>query len=266
LGDNDKGRYFKVNGINMYYEDLGKGHPLILLHGGFASARFQWGSHIPVFSKEFRVIAPDCRGQGKTDNPGGHFSYSLMADDMIGLINELKLERPFICGYSDGGQIVLEIGIRYPNVAGALVVGGALVELSDYYREGMKAMGVDGPGEVDVGRLRDAFPEFVAAASQVHAPVYGEDYWKELLVNLSKMWANPDEFPGDRIGNIKAPTLVIQGDRDEVIPLEDAITLYREISGAELSIVPNADHGSAMTQPEVYTSIITKFLKRVEDQ
>lgn len=250
----------------MYYEDLGEGHPLILLHGGFASARFQWGLHIPVFSKEFRVIAPDCRGQGKTDNPDGHFSYRLMADDIVGLINELNLERPFICGYSDGGQIVLEIGIRYPDVAGALIAGGALVELSDYYLNGMKAMGVDGPGEVDIGRLGEAFPEFVAAASQVHAAVYGEEYWKVLLVNISKMWANPNEFPGDRVTGIRAPTLVIQGDRDEVIPLEDAMTLYRKIPGSELAIVPNADHGSLMSQPEVYCSIITDFLKRIESR
>jgi pimeloyl-ACP methyl ester carboxylesterase len=263
LGENDKGHYVQVNGINMYFEDLGKGPPLILIHGGFSSARFNWGPHIPILSKEFRVIAPDCRGQGKTDNPGGHFSYGLMADDIIGLIKELDLDKPFVCGWSDGGQIVLEIGIRHPDAAGALVVGAALIEPSEHYLEGMKSMGIDGPGKVDIERLKKAYPEFVAAASQMHSPVYGEDYWKDLLVNISKMWANPQEFPGDRISNIVVPTLVLQGDRDDMIPLEDAITMYQKIPEAELAIVPNADHGSVRSKPELYCSIIADFLNRI---
>ncbi|MHA2139949.1 MAG: alpha/beta fold hydrolase [Candidatus Thorarchaeota archaeon] len=258
----DEGHYVEVNGLRMFYLDTGKGMPLVLLHGGIATAHFQWGPSIPIFSKEFRVIAPDCRGQGKTNNPDGTFSYSQMADDIAGLINDLDLENPFVCGWSDGGQIALEIGIRHPDIARAIVAGGVLAELSEYYLDFMRSMGVKGPGDFDFELFSKKYPDFLAAASEIHSPVYGPDYWKELFVNISKMWTNPQEFPGNRISKITTPTLVLQADRDEAISLEEAIKIYRAIPGAELAVVPGSDHTAMMTKPDAFCSAITEFLLR----
>ncbi|MFW9968366.1 MAG: alpha/beta fold hydrolase [Candidatus Thorarchaeota archaeon] len=258
----DDDHYINVNGLEMHYIDKGNGPPLVLLHGGIATARFQWGPHIPIFSKSFRVIAPDCRGQGKTNIPEGKFGYSLMAEDIVGLIEEIGLEKPFVCGWSDGGQIALEIGIRHPEIARALVAGGVLAEISEYYIEMMRSMGVNGPGDVDLEKFGMKYPEFQAALSEIHSPVYGPDYWKELLVNISGMWMNPKEFPGNRIKKITTPTLVLQADRDEAISLEEAIRIYRSIPSAELAVVPGADHGGVISKPEVFCFVITEFLKR----
>ncbi len=84
-----------------------------------------WQTHTPFFARHFRVIAPDSRGHGRANNPTGEFSYRLMADDVVALVQALGLTKPLICGYSDGGQTALEIGMRYPNLAAALVVGAA---------------------------------------------------------------------------------------------------------------------------------------------
>jgi len=155
----------------MYYEDHGNGQPLVLIHGGIATSGMNWAPSIPLFTKHFRVIALDSRGHGKTDNPSGEFSYKLMADDTVTLIKELKLEKPIIYGWSDGGQIVLEIGINYPGLAKALVAGAALADISEHYSSFMKALGIYGPGDVDVSKFRDAYSEFAEAVIGLHSPV-----------------------------------------------------------------------------------------------
>ena len=129
-----QGKFIKTNGLNIYYEDYGSGEPLVLLHGGLgSSARMR--PLVPALSKHCRVIVPDARGHGKTDNPGGKFSYRLLADDLAEFIQRLGIHQPFICGWSDGGQTALELGMHYPNLAKGLVAGAAwfkvLGELSE---------------------------------------------------------------------------------------------------------------------------------------
>lgn len=261
------GHYANVNGLKMYYEVHGSGPPLVLIHGGIGTSGMNWSPSIPIFSKQFRVIALDSRGHGKTDNPSGEFSYRLMADDTVALIKELGLEKPIIYGWSDGGQIVLEIGVNYPGLAKALIPGAALAEISDHYKNFMKAMGVNGPGDVEFNTIKEVYPEFIEAAIGLHSSVYGADYFeKVLLVNISKMWTNPKEFLGEKISRIQEPTLVIQGDRDEAIPLEDPVRIYRLIPNAELAIVPGADHMSCISQPERITGIILDYVKRLDSE
>jgi len=138
--------HIEVNDLKLHYIEKGEGYPLIFLHGGITIAEKNWENQIDFFSESFRVIATDSRGHGKTNNPSGEFSYRLMADDIAALIRKLKLEKPLIIGWSDGGQIVLEIGIRYPELAKALVAGGVLSEITDYYTNTMKFWGIEGPG------------------------------------------------------------------------------------------------------------------------
>ncbi len=118
---------------------------------------------------------------------------------------------------------------------------------------------------MDVAKLLEGVPEFTAALKAAHSPVYGENYWEELLRNISKMWTNPDEFPQKRIRNITVPTLIIQGDRDEAVPLEDAVNIYKMIPKGELAIIASADHGSIITQAPRFAKIMLEFLKRMSD-
>ncbi|MFW9868568.1 MAG: alpha/beta fold hydrolase [Candidatus Thorarchaeota archaeon] len=257
--------YAKVNGLNMYYEDHGRGPPLVLIHGGIGTSGMNWAPSFPMFSKHYRIIAPDSRGHGRTDNPSGEFSYKLMADDTVKLIEKLELEKPAIYGWSDGGQIALEIGMNYPGLARAIISGGVLSELSEHYLNGMRSFGALGPGKVSFDKFKETYPEFAGAMIELHSPVYGDNYFVEdLFVNISKMWFNPKEFPGDRLTTISDPTLILHGDRDEVIPLEDPIRIYRMIPNSELAIVPGTDHGSCITQPERIAGIIIDYLQRLE--
>ncbi len=254
--------YIEVNDLNMFYIEKGKGLPLILLHGGITTAEANWSKQIEFFSNHFRVIALDSRGHGRTDNPTGEFSYKLMADDIVALIQALNLEKPFVCGWSDGGQIALEIGINYPDSSKALVLGGVLNEITEHYTSGMKHWGIEGPGKVDFDKSREASPQFIDALSDMHSPVYGPEYWKKLLQDISKMWWDPLQFPEKRIEQIGVPTLVIAGDRDSIISIEECVKMYKLIPNAELAIIPNADHDVYETKPELFNDTVLEFLTR----
>src|SRR6185369_1401258 len=114
-----QGKRVRANGVDIHYVDGGSGVPLLLLHGGLMSTSSAWAgfpaayvSHMGLLSEQFRVIAPDLRGHGKTINgEGGKISYVQMADDILALIDVLGLERPLLCGFSLGATVATIMAI-----------------------------------------------------------------------------------------------------------------------------------------------------------
>ena len=118
------GRFVELSGATVHYQDHGSGAPLILIHGGLSSGT-QWQPLLPELADGFRVITPDSRGHGRSANPSGELCYPRLADDIAALIAVLGLGRPVVGGWSDGGQVALDLGARHPAAASALIVGGA---------------------------------------------------------------------------------------------------------------------------------------------
>jgi len=256
-----KENYVLANGINTYYVEQGEGCPIILLHGGVTTARMNWENLIPELAKNFHVIAPDCRGHGKSDNPSGKLSYRLMADDIAELINILKLEKPLICGHSDGGQIAFELALNYPELIKAIVVTGVLIEISKAYVKGLNEWGFMKPGVINFALLEKAWEDLIPVIREAYSPVYGPDYWKTFIQELSKVWLNPEEFPGKRIKHIILPVLNVHGDRD-LIPVEEALKIYRLLPHSELAVAPNSEHGFPVNNWELFLTLISDFLQR----
>ena len=253
------GQYAQANGLKMFYEALGSGPALILLHGGTATSSM-WRPQIPTLVQHFTVITPDCRGHGRTDNPTGELSYRLLADDVAGFIQDLGLTKPLICGYSDGGQIVLEIGMRYPGLAAALVVGAAWYRFSESYVNSLKTFGFEGPGAVNIEQLKREAPDSVKHWQTEHARPDNPDYWQMLLKQIATLWWTPLDYEAEDFRKITEPTLVVMGDRDELIEIEQALEMYRLITNAELAILPNAAHLSATGK--LFTETVLDFLLR----
>jgi pimeloyl-ACP methyl ester carboxylesterase len=107
MNERVSGRSIDVNGATVYCEEHGDGAPLILIHGGLASST-AWEPVVPELADGFRVITPDSRGHGRSTNPGGELSYALIADDVAALIAALRLPRPVVGGWSDGGEVAYE--------------------------------------------------------------------------------------------------------------------------------------------------------------
>lgn len=143
----------EINGATLHYTDRGVGPVLLLVHGGLGVGS-EWAPVAEELVRSFRVIAPDSRGHGRSNNPAGTLSYSQLADDMAALVEELELRRPIVVGWSDGGQVALELVVRHPRVAEALVVGGAYPEfersgLHEVHRTLLEEIGGDPDEELE---------------------------------------------------------------------------------------------------------------------
>ncbi len=256
-----KEKHIIANGINTFYLEQGEGYPIILLHGGLSTAKINWGNLIPKLSKNFHIIAPDYRGHGKTDNPTGKLSYKLIADDIAELITVLNLEKPLICGQSDGGQIALELALNYPELIKAIVVSGVLIKISESYIKSLNEIGFLNPGVVNFEIFENFFKEYIPVLQEAYSPVYGLDYWKKFMVEISKVWLSHEEFLGEKIKNITLPVLIVHADHDD-IPVEEAVEIYRLIPYSELAIAPNSDHMLPTNNSELYYALISNFLRR----
>jgi pimeloyl-ACP methyl ester carboxylesterase len=192
-------------------------------------------------------------------------SFRLLADDMAALVRALGLHKPLVCGYSDGGQVALELGMRYPDLPQAIVIGGAYIELTEASRRWVRSiLGDERPQEVDIEQFERDNPDFAAMLQQTHGP----DSWKTLLKQIKPLWNETLNYTPDDFARVVAPTLVLLGDRDGFVPVEEGVAMYRLLPNAEFAVVPGAEHNDfifsrakvALVQP-----LILDFLLRHSD-
>jgi pimeloyl-ACP methyl ester carboxylesterase len=258
-----RGRYVRANDLDIYYEERGRGDPLLLIHGG-ALTGGSWQPYLAAFAERYRVITPDTRAHGRTKNPGGDLSFRLLAEDTVALIKALDLNKPLIFGYSDGGQVALEIGMRYPDLPRALVVGGAHFELTEGSRKWVRSILGDAESPaVDFEKFERENPEFAEGLREDH----GSDAWKTLLKQIKPMWNAYLNYTTEDFDRIVAPTLVLVGDRDDFVPVEDAVSVYRALRNAEteIAVVPAANHTDFIFSPEkiaLLQPLVLDFLLR----
>jgi pimeloyl-ACP methyl ester carboxylesterase len=258
------GAYICANGLTMSFESCGAGIPVILLHGGLETCRM-WAPVMPVLAGKYRVITPDSRGHGRTDNPNGEISYRLMAEDIAYLIQELDLDRPFVAGYSDGGQVALCMAMNYPGLARGYMVGAAELHMTDPWSQMMQfGLGFDGPGSVDTERVSRNNPDLVQSLQEKHDIFHQPGYWKTLLDQASRRWLIPAQYTQSDYDRIANPLLAWSGDRDPFCPPEQSLELYRMVKTAELAIIPKADHFSMMQQIDIALEVLMNFMGRVE--
>jgi len=255
------GHFIHANGLNIFYQEHGQGQPLLLIHGGILSGD-SWQPYRAGFAQQYRVITPDSRGHARTTNPNGAMSFGLLADDMVALVQALDLHKPLICGYSDGGQVALEIGMRYPDLPQALVIGGAYTELTEASRTWLRStFGDPQSPTVDTEQFERDNPDFASMLEQTHGP----HAWKTLLRNIKPMWNAMLNYTRDDFAKVVAPTLVLLGDRDGFVPVEEGVEMYRRLPNAEFAVIPSADHSDFIFSPAkvaLVQPLILDFLLR----
>ena len=256
--NSEQGNFISANGIEIYYQEFGTGEPLVFLHGGMGTSQM-CRPVTEVLAKHFRVLSPDSRGHGRTKNTVSELSYQLMADDIAAFISAKNIDSPFVCGWSDGGQIAIELGIRYPGLARAFVISGAWKEFSEGYLQGLSNIGFEAPGRIDLNKMQEVRPEALEKWQMIHSS-QGSEYWKDLLSAISGLWLTPVVYENEDFNRIIDPALILLGDRDTVAPVEQVVELYRLIPNSELAIVPNADH--SLPGSERYVEIVLDFFTR----
>jgi pimeloyl-ACP methyl ester carboxylesterase len=272
-----QGQRVHANGIDIHYLDQGEGEPLVLLHGGLVSTNPIWtgvpvayASHMDRLAEQFRVIAPDTRGCGRTVHSGGPISFDMLADDVAALIGALGLERPLIAGFSEGAITATILGIRQPDAVRAIVNDAGfdpfdpdaptIAMMRQILGGSPEASGPDPDAAARGFEASEPMRTMFALMRRDQDEGQGEGHWREYL-RLS--WDRCTRPPGYTFGDfakINVPTLILTGDRDEFCTVGAAVSAYGQLPDGELAILPGHGH---YISPAAIESTVEFFARRL---
>lgn len=208
--------------------------PLFLLHGGTMTASWNWHDALAAFTHHHRVIAPDTPGHGESRNPRPDLRYGDVAQDVLALADALGIDHAAFYGFSDGAQIALEVAIQEPSFPTTLVLSAVLYKLTPEYRAHMLEFA--GAEEFTEPAWTTTQPTLAAECKSRHAD------WSALAPQVWELWMRPLELGPERLANVATPTLLLTGDRDAVVALEQTVELLRLLPSASLAVIPGAGH------------------------
>ncbi len=248
------GNYVNVNDIKVYYEIYGEGEPLLLLHGNSGSIE-NFIYQIPELSKHFKVVAVDSRAQGRTSDSDQEITYALMASDMAELIDKLKLGKVNIAGWSDGGNIGLELAYAHPEKVLKVVAFGANFTHENWMAPPNSV--VMAPDDPLIQKSSEIMQKFMTSSKRLSPDTLKIPIIKKKLENLTEKYPN---FTPEQLKTIDVPFLVVAGDHD-LISLDQTFALFTNLPQSQLFIVPHASHLAPAEYPELINSIVTRFIK-----
>jgi pimeloyl-ACP methyl ester carboxylesterase len=258
----DRTDYASVNGLRMYYEEHGRGAPLVLLHGGGSTVQTSFAAMLPKLARTHHVIAPEQQGHGHTADVDRPLSFEQMADDTAALLEHLGVRHTDVLGFSNGGMVALQLAIRHPTLVRRLIICSSFYAhegLSPELRQGFEHASVaDMPAP-----LRDAY---LAVAPHPEAlPVF--------VAKTVAMMRSFTDLSAAQLRAIAAPTLVMIGDADVVLP-EHSFQLARLVPHGQLAVFPGSGHGTYLgvaeaakpgsPLPDLAVTMIEAFLNERE--
>ena len=246
-GNNPKaGHYVQAKDAKLYYEVYGKGHPIVLLHGGLFGSTVEMTDFIEKLKKNYQVIAISTRGHGKSEIGTEPLTLEQRANDAMAVINAVTRDSVIVLGFSDGGYSAYKLGAMYPDRVKKMIVIGA-------------------------GEVRPGLREFKFTAKQ--AMEMDKVFWNQQLKLMPEPNRLEDVFTQvancynnvtvsqDLLSAIKCPVLVMAGDRDGGNPVERVVSAARFIPKHQISIIPNTGHGCFLENFEAVWASIVPFLK-----
>jgi pimeloyl-ACP methyl ester carboxylesterase len=236
----------KVADVELFHADFGDGEPVLLLHGGMANANY-WGHQIAELSRRHRVLVLDARGHGRSTLPDTPLSYRLLADDVLGFLDALKIERTAIVGWSDGAIVGLDIAMRRPERLSRLFAFGANFNLSGLRPDGQRTMRFTQYAE----RCRSEY----AALSPAPAN------WPKLLAGLRRMWSSSPTWTTEQLARIRTRTVVAGAEHDEIIRQTHTAELAAASPGARLVVMSAVSHFAMLQDPAHFNAELAAFLR-----
>lgn len=266
--------YARIKNFDLFYESNGAGEPLVLIPG-FASGAWSWFKQTEELSKDFRVVTFDPRGIGKSTSPNirgrGNFSLEVFAEDVLGLLDALEIEKAHVVGASFGGFVAQEFALKFPERLNKLVLVCTTAGGANHVRPSIEVLRSFTPdanltrGERIRRFLRPAFTEEfnVNRADEVEkvcrmreeSDVSETTYFDQLETAFNFDLEN-------KIRSIKAETLVLTGDKDLIVPMLNSLNLSNLIPNATLKIVKNGSHLFFIERTDEFNQIVSEFLKK----
>ena len=228
--DATDGHTVTINGFEMYYETVGEGEPLLLVHG--------WSGNVDYFepllgelSSRYRLIIPELRGHGRSTNPDGTFTIEQTANDVSALLKHLELEEVRALGASAGGLTLLRMSLDDPQALQSMILVGVGTHFPEACRASMAATDAD-----------NFAPEWWETMRSRHAR--GDDQIRELASYLRGLAAAEGDvdFTTETLASVQARTLIVQGDSDWCFPPPLVAEMHLAIPEAALWVIPNGEH------------------------
>ncbi len=266
----------KIDGVNIYYEDEGQGHPIVFIHG-FSSNLNSWDEQMPDLLEKYRVVRYDCRGHGRSESPAEPSGYSqeILVGETLGLLDALGIEKTYLCGLSMGGNVALHMGINHPHRVEAVISActGSGSSQEDGFIDQFKIY-TDILDKGEIERFADMHMSGPSYTRLVELrPDLKDSKRKALMENNAVGLANtirgvqmkrpPIMSLEDKLKKLEVPVLVIVGDEDMPC-IEPADFMHQHIPRSRLVVLPRTGHILNMERPADFNREVMDFLNSVE--
>jgi pimeloyl-ACP methyl ester carboxylesterase len=239
------GQYVMAGGVDTWFDTMGVGEPLLLLHGALSDAS-SFAATKPALVPHFQVFTPERRGHGHTADVEGPITYDLMADDTVAFIETAVRGPAHLVGHSDGANVALLVALSRPDLVAKLVLISG-----NFHHDGLPAETLAVVDDLATMSLMVDIYGAVSPDGREHFPVVVE--------KITRMIAEEPKLTTKDLHRVAARTLVMAGDDDVITPAHTQ-ALYESIPNAELAVVPGTSHTLILDKPDLCNRIITDFL------
>jgi pimeloyl-ACP methyl ester carboxylesterase len=267
-----------VGGIELDYEEVGSGEPLIFCHE-FAGDLRSWEPQVRHFSRRYRVITYNARGYPPSDVPTEVSAYSQRqaVEDIVGLMQHLQLAQAHLVGLSMGGYAVLHLGLNYPHLARSLVVAGCGSGSASEDRAKFQQDVEQTAQHIERHGMSDMAAMYSRGPTRVQFSDKDPRGWREFAEQLAEHSAvgsamtfrgvqgqRPSVYELEpQMRQLNVPTLIVTGDEDEAC-LEPGLFMKRAIPTSGLVVIPKSGHTINLEEPDAFNRVVGDFLTAVE--
>ena len=232
----------KVNDINVYYELSGAdgNKSKIVLICGLGTNIAPYRNIMRMLSKEYRVLTFDNRGVGRTDKPNIPYTIEMMAEDTAGLLEALEFAPANVIGFSMGGRISMDLTLKHPEMVRSLILTSTSARVKDKRRRGTSW-------------------SFYKLVKRIRAIFGGQPYY----AFIRQFRASVEYDCTEKLGEIKVPTLILYGKKDNLVPADLVEEMREKIKGSKI-ITFNGGHPFFFWQVKAFTDAVLEFLAEVK--
>lgn len=261
-----------ANGIELYYEVHGEGEPLLLIMGLSLNSK-SWFRTLPALSEHYKVIIFDNRGVGLSSKPDSPYSIELMAEDARAVLDAAEVDTAHVYGISMGGMIAQRLAIKYPERIRSLVLGCTTSGGINHIQPGLDVsmlMLSRGTSSSTPEEMAWATAPILYSQSFIdnHKDLIAEDIQKRIEIPILpyaymlQLQACLSHDTYNEVSCIQAPTLVIHGDADRLVPYQNGVTLAEKITHAEFFTVPGAGHIYVTEANDLVNNKVLEFIEK----
>ena len=264
------------DGLKLRYEIRGSGAPVAFIMGFSGSSRAWSERFLNLMEPHFKLITIDNRGTGESGKPDTAWTLRDMADDVAAVLDHARLPKTHVFGISMGGMIAQEYALAYPSRVQGLVLGCTNCGMAHSVQGDPAVVGklMPQPGMSPVEAAMAAFS--VACGKAFFSSAEGQKFIQAEMIEAAKYPITPphtfvrqfgaisgfDSYA--RLGEIKAPTLVIHGDDDAIVPFANADVLNKAIAGSRKHVLKGVGHMFFWEAPQETAKVATEFFNGVK--